>query len=218
MRLDEDAPNRPPLAIDRQTLKEMETAVELLGKQQFPDAIQHLQRVLDSPEDSWIEVPGPQGPAFRSAKRLADDRIGNLPASARESYETEFGQLARQLLDEASRRGDRTQLAEVVSRYFHTRAGYQASYALANRLFDDSMLLPAASQFERLRKAPGGAAFEPMLSLKEAFCWMRLGELEKCRAMLAEIKQGPGGKTVTMGGQAGRRSPTATRQQPGSRG
>jgi hypothetical protein len=43
---------------------------------------------------------------FQSAKRLAADRIGSLPAPARESYETEFGQVARQLLDEASRRGD----------------------------------------------------------------------------------------------------------------
>jgi outer membrane protein assembly factor BamB len=200
MHIDEDSPDRSPLAIDRQTLKEMETAGELLGKQQFPDAIQQLQRVLDSPEDSWIEVPGPHGSTFHSAKRQAADRIGRLPAPARASYETEYGQIARQLLDEATRRSDSSQLAEVVSRYFHTRAGYKAAYALGNRLFDASMLLPAADQFERLRKSPGGGSFEPMLSLKEAFCWIQIGAAEKCAAILAEMKQGPGGKTVTIGG------------------
>jgi outer membrane protein assembly factor BamB len=201
LRLDEDSPDRPPLAIDRQTLKEMEAASDLIAKQQFPDAIHHLQHVLDSPEDSWIEVPGPHGPVFQSAKWQAADRIGNLPAPARESYETEFGLIARQLLDEASRRGDAAQLAEVVNRYFQTRAGYKAAYALGNRLLDESMPLPAANQFERLRKSPGGGAFQPMLSLKEAFCWSRVGATEKCAALFAEIKQGPGGKTVTIGGR-----------------
>ncbi|HET6323079.1 MAG TPA: PQQ-binding-like beta-propeller repeat protein [Planctomycetaceae bacterium] len=200
MRLDEDAPNRPPLAIDRQTLKEMESANESIGKQQFPDAIHHLQHVLDAPEDSWIEVPGPHGSGFQSAKRQASDRIGNLPAQARETYETEYGSIARQLLDEALRRSDGAQLAEVVSRYFHTRAGYQAAYALGNRLFDASMPLPAANQFERLRKSPGGGPFEPLLSLKEAFCWLRMGAADKSSAILAEMKPRPGGKTVTMGG------------------
>ena len=80
MRLDEDAPDRPPLAIDRQIAKEMETAGELIGKQQYSEGIHHLQHVLDTPEDSWIEVPGPHGPVFQSAKRLAADRIGSLPA------------------------------------------------------------------------------------------------------------------------------------------
>jgi outer membrane protein assembly factor BamB len=199
MRLDEDAPDRPPLAIDRQIAKEMETAGELIGKQQYSEGIHHLQHVLDTPEDSWIEVPGPHGSVFQSAKRLAADRIGGLPAPARESYETEFGQVARQMLDEASRRGDSAALAEVVSRYFQTRAGYKAAYALGNRLFDASMPLPAANQFERLRKSQGGAAFEPMLSLKESFCWLRIGAPEKCAALLSEMKQRQG-DTVTIGG------------------
>ena len=200
MRLDEDSPDRPPLAIDRQIVKEMETAGELIGKQQYSDGIHHLQHVLDVSEDTWIEVPGPHGPMFQSAKRLAADRIGGLPAPARESYETEFGQVARQLLDEAARRGDSTALAEVVSRYFQTRAGYKAAYALGNRLFDASMPLPAANQFERLRKSPGGATFEPMLSLKEAFCWLRIGAPDRCAAILSEMKHRPSGDTVTIGG------------------
>jgi outer membrane protein assembly factor BamB len=200
LRLDEDAPDRVPLSIDRQLLKEIETAGDFIGKQQFSEAVPHLQRVLDSPEDSWIEVPGPHGATFQSAKRLAAERIGNLPAQVRGSYETEFGQVARQLLDEALRRGEGTALAEVAIRYFHTRAGYKAAYALGNRLFDESMPLSAANQFERLRQSPGGAAFEPMLSLKEAFCWLRIGASNKCAAILSEIKQRPSRESVTIGG------------------
>jgi outer membrane protein assembly factor BamB len=200
-KLEEDSPDRVPLALDRQTLKELETATEQIGKQQYPDAIHHLQRVLDSAEDSWIEVPGAHAPEFRSAKRQAADRIGKLPAAARDSYETEYGQVARQMLDEALRRSGGPELADVVNRYFHTRAGYKAAYALGNRLFDSSMPVPAAGQFERLRKSPGGAAFEPMLSLKEACCWLRIGAVEKGRALLAELKRRPGGETVTLRGQ-----------------
>jgi outer membrane protein assembly factor BamB len=200
-RIDEEAVDRVPLSVDRQIFKEMETAGDLLSKKQYPEATLHLQHVLDSPEDSWIEVSGPHGSVFQSAKLQAADRIGALPLSARESYETEFGQVARQMLEEATRRGDRAGLAELVSRYFQTRAGYQAAYALGNRLFDASMPLSAAKQFERLRKSPGGGAFEPMLSLKEAFCWLRIGSIEKCRAMLADVKQRAGAGTVTIGGR-----------------
>jgi outer membrane protein assembly factor BamB len=199
MGVDEDAPDRVPLSIDRQISKEMETAAEEIGKQQFPDAVHHLQRVLDSAEDSWLEVPGPHGPAFQSAKRQAAERIAALPRQARESYETEYGQVARQLYDDAVRRGDAAQLAEVVRRYFHTKAGYKAAYALGNRLFDASMPLPAAHLFEELRKSPGGSAFEPMLSLKEALCWLRIGATDKCTGILSEMKERAGG-TVTLGG------------------
>ena len=200
-RLDEDSPDRPPLAVDRQTLKEMDAAGELIARQQYPEALHHLQRVLDSPEDSWLEVTGPKGPIFQSAKREAADRIGTLPPGVRESYETEFGPTARQLLDDATRRNGSAQLSEVVGRYFHTRAGYRAAYTLGNRLFDESLLLPAARQFERLRMSPGGAAFEPWLSLKEAYCWLRVGENAKSAAILSAIKQRPGGDTLTLGGQ-----------------
>jgi outer membrane protein assembly factor BamB len=201
LRTDDDAPDRPPLAINRQTLKEIESANEQIAKKQFPDAMHNLQRVLDSSEDSWIQVFGPKGPFFRSAKQHAADRIGSLPLSARDAYETEFGQVARQMLEDATKRGDQGELAEIATRYFHTRAGYKAAYALANRLFDTSMPLPAADLFERLRRSPGGNDFEPMLSLKEALCWLRIGATEKCRAVLAEFKQRSSRENVMVGGR-----------------
>jgi outer membrane protein assembly factor BamB len=199
-RTDDDAPDRPPLAINRQTLKEIESANEQFAKKQFPDAMHHLQRVLDASEDSWVEVSGPKGPFFQSAKQHAADRIGSLPLSAREGYETEFGQVARQMLEDAIKRGDQNELAEIVTRYFHTRAGYKAAYALANRLFDTSMPLPAANLFERLRQSPGGNAFEPMLSLKEALCWMRIVAMEKCRVVLAAFQHRSARENVMVGG------------------
>ncbi len=49
-------------------------------------------------------------------------------APARDAYETEFGQNAQLLLDEASRRSDGAKLSEVVGRYFAVqRAGYKAA-------------------------------------------------------------------------------------------
>ena len=146
------------MSLDRQTLRELQAATDALSNKNYPEAIRQLQRVLDEPEDSWLDSPGGRGGRFRSAKQQAADRIGRLPASVRESYETEYGQTARRMLEDATARGDRAGLEEVVRRFFHTQAGYEAAYQLANRLMDDSQLLAAEGLFERLRVSPGGRA------------------------------------------------------------
>jgi outer membrane protein assembly factor BamB len=201
-RVDEDSPNRAPLAVDRQTLRQLEAAANLIEKRNYPEAVRQLQRVLDDPEDSWIEVPGGQAPQFQSAKQQAVDRIGRLPASARESYENEFGQMARRMLEDATSRCDRAALEEVVRRFFQTQAGYDAAYLLGNRLLDASMPLAAAAQFDRLRLSPGGRRFEPMLSLKAAYCWMRAGLAEKTLPILSSMEDRAAGTKIKIGGRA----------------
>jgi outer membrane protein assembly factor BamB len=200
--VDDDAPNRAPLAVDRQTLRQLQTATDLLKKKDYSEAVRQLQRVLDEPEDSWIEISSGRDPIFRSAKQQAADRIGRLPASARESYETEYGQVARRMLEDATARGDRAALDEVVRRFFHTQAGYEAAYLLGNRLLDDSKLLAAASHFDRLRLSPGGRKFEPMLSLKTAYCYMRSGLSEKTLQILSNLQGIAAGATIKIAGRS----------------
>jgi outer membrane protein assembly factor BamB len=200
--VDDDAPNRPPLAVDRQTVRQLQTATELLTKKNYSEAVRQLQRVLDEPEDSWIEIPGSGDSKYRSAKQLAADRIGRLPASARESYETEYGQVARRMLEDATARGDRATLDEVVRRFFHTQAGYEAAYLLGNRLLDDSKLLAAASHFDRLRLSPGGHKFEPMLSLKTAYCYLRSGLSEKTLQILSNLQGIAAGTNIKIAGRS----------------
>jgi outer membrane protein assembly factor BamB/predicted negative regulator of RcsB-dependent stress response len=199
---DDDAPNRAPLAIDRQTLRQLQAATELIEKKQYSDAVRQLQRVLDDPEDSWIERPGGRNSHFQSAKEQAADRIGRLPRSVRESYETEYGQVARRMLEDATARNDRAALDEVVRRFFHTEAGYEAAYLLGNRLLDDSKLLAAEAHFDRLRTSPGGRRFEPMLSLKTAYCCVQSGLTENALQILRALQPGAGGNSIKIGGRS----------------
>jgi outer membrane protein assembly factor BamB len=199
--VDDDAPNRPPLSVDRQTLRELQAATEALTNKKYPEAIRQLQRVLDEPEDSWLEWSGGRTSRFRSAKQQAADRIGKLPPAVRESYEAEYGQTARRMFEDAATRGDRAGLEEIVRRFFHTQAGYQAAYQLANRLLDDSQLLAAQAHFEQLRVSPGGGGFEPMLSLKEAYCCQQAGLPEKASRILTELKSAGDGTSVKIAGR-----------------
>jgi PQQ-like domain len=200
--VDDDAPSRAPLSIDRQTGRELQAATEALSNKKYPEAIRQLQRVLDEPEDSWLESTGRRKGQFQSAKLEAADRIGQLPPAVRESYETEYGQTARRSFEDATARGDRAGLEEVVRRFFHTQAGYEAAYQLANRLLDDSQLLAAEGHFERLRVSPGGRRFEPMLSLKEAYCCQQSGMSEKASRILAELKSAGDGTSVKIAGRS----------------
>jgi outer membrane protein assembly factor BamB len=199
--VDDDAPNRAPLSVDRQTLRDLQGAADALKKKKYPDVIRQLQHVLDEPEDSWLEPSGSRNGRFRSAKQQAADRIGQLPPSVRESYETEYGQTARRMFEDAATRGDRTGIEEVVRRFFHTQAGYEAAYQLANRLMDDSQLLAAEGHFERLRVSPGGRRFEPMLSLKDAYCCLQSGLSEKASQILSELKGVTEGSSVKIAGR-----------------
>jgi outer membrane protein assembly factor BamB len=177
-------------------------AENLIAKKKYPDAVRQLQRILDDPEDSWVELPGGPSQRFQSAKQQSADRLGRLPVSARQSYETEFGQVARRMLEDATARGDRIALDEVVRRFFHTQAGYEAAYLLGNRLLDDSMLLAAAAQFDRLRASPGGRRFEPMLSLKTAYCCMRSGLTEHASQILSGLQASGSRASVNIGGRS----------------
>ena len=91
---DDESLDRPPLTVDRQIERQLEMAADAISKKDFPEAIHQLQRVLDHAEDSWIGVSGNGATRFVSARQQAMDRIGRMPLAARQSYETEFGQIA----------------------------------------------------------------------------------------------------------------------------
>jgi outer membrane protein assembly factor BamB len=68
-----------------------------------------------------------------SLMRRARRMIGELRPSAMETYELRYGPLARKLLDEGQGQRDWEAVRSVRRRYFHTLAGYEASYLLAQR-------------------------------------------------------------------------------------
>ena len=95
-------------------------------------------------------------PFHQSYKRKVRDMIGGLPSAALETYELRYGPVAAKMLDEAASTRDWGRVREVRRRYFHTQAGYDASWLLAQHemleghpiaasaLLDDIVTVPRA--------------------------------------------------------------------------
>ena len=113
-----------------------------------------------------------------------------MPSEGRELYELEFGAKARRLLEAAVAAGDAQSLAEVSRRFFHTRAGYEATFLLGFNHLDHGRPLAGALTLQRLADA-GDASdrFEPALSLAMAVGWLQSGAADKARETLLAFRR-----------------------------
>ncbi len=94
------------------------------------------------------------------------------------------------MLTEAAAAGDVAGLAEVARRFFFTKAGNEATLLIARHHLDHERPLAAALCLQRLRDTGGtGDAFEPMLSLTLATCWVRSGLPDKAQQVLVQFKK-----------------------------
>lgn len=189
------------LPVDRQTAQALEQAKDLLAEGQVADAVIALDQILNRPEDFFFK-PDPNQTVHRSVKAEAQRLIGTLTDEQRETYELQFGTAAQQLLNEATQTGRMERLSEVVRRYFHTKAGYEAALVLAKDHLDHGRPLAAALLVERLRSSPAAAEqYEPQLSVLLATCWLRAGMTDKAKATLAAAGQSFGNRRLQLAGQ-----------------
>ncbi|MEK6235577.1 MAG: hypothetical protein N2C14_12785, partial [Planctomycetales bacterium] len=195
-------------ATDRRTMREMAKGLESIQEQRWQDAVMHLGRVLEGPEDFFYrsEAQGSnQGNSYYSLKQKALDEIGRLPLEGRKVFELQYGALAKSLLEKAVQSGDPAELAEVSRRFFHTPAGYEATSRLGMHYLDHALPLAAALCFSRLRGIDAARKrFDPALSLKAAVCLARVGSeksLADAQRILIEMKEQSGAKTVRVGGK-----------------
>ena len=127
----------------QQHLREAERALE---EERYSDAVVRLGELLSmdtqdvddsdlTGEDFFLNINDDARvtgiPVRTSILRTARNMIGRLPSKAIETYELRYGPLARRMLDEASVDRDWGMLREVRRKYFHTFAGYEASFILA---------------------------------------------------------------------------------------
>ncbi|MBN1911174.1 MAG: PQQ-binding-like beta-propeller repeat protein [Pirellulales bacterium] len=182
------APNVFPQP-DRAVLRQMSQARQLIEKERYGEAVRFLGEILESSEDYFFQ-PDPTKSAHVSLKAEAQRLIGQMPSKGRELYELQFGARAKQTLAEAIREGDAQRLAEVSRRFFHTQAGYEATFLLGVHHHDVGQPLAAALTFQRLRSESGPAErFEPALSLALATCWVQAGLGEKAEAVLDDLSR-----------------------------
>lgn len=187
---------------DRASLQRLSTAEELLKEQRYDEAVRFLDTILQAPEDFFFRRSKGQR-TYSSLRAEAQRAIGSLPTRGQQSYELQFGAQARKILDEAAGAGNAAGLADVSRRFFHTRAGYEATELLGTYKMEHGQPLAAALCFRRLREAPAAAArFEPLVSVKLAACCLRAGLVAEAADVLAELrKRDPDAKVAIAGNE-----------------
>ena len=162
---------------DRARTRALRQAEEMVADQKYVDALALLQALLERDQDQLLRPnPNDKDGAFRSLKTEIQRIIGSLPPDGRGVYLRNNSPMADRLLKEAITENDEKKLAQVARRYFHTPAGYEATYRIGMKHFDHGEPMAAALIFQRLRRTPEAARMlDPMLSLRTAMAWIQAG-------------------------------------------
>jgi len=188
---------------DRETLTILRKAGELVEQKRFAEAVEALGRLLESGEDHFIK-PGPGEKIYRSAKTKARQALADLPPEGRDSYELQFGASARQSLDEAVARGDIEGVAEVARRFYHTKAGYEATFLLGLHHLDHGRSLAAAHVWRPLIDLNDArrSDFEPLLGVLFARALWESGREDEAKQQVIAVRQRHGGVGLRLAGEA----------------
>ncbi len=156
--------------VPRTLQKQMREAKEAIEDSRYNEAVislgDLLARVTEEGEEGELstqdffldagESPVYGTPFNQSYKNKIRDMIGGMPSAAMETYELRYGPSASKLLQQAADTRDWGGVREVRRRYFHTQAGYDASWLLAQHemleghpiaasaLLDDIVTVPRA--------------------------------------------------------------------------
>ncbi|MFV1964523.1 MAG: PQQ-binding-like beta-propeller repeat protein [Pirellulaceae bacterium] len=204
----------------RQHLARAKKAVE---EDRYGDAVAELGAVLTNPDPTVGGDRGDEPQDFftgpsnatgtrSSLKTEAQRLLGALPARGRELYELQYGAEARALLDRAIQDGDLQKLNEVTRRFFHTRAGYEATLLLGRLHLDQGRPLAAGLCLQRVWRSPEARRFEPDLSILLAACFLQAHQPEKATQTLTALKQRFPRAAVHIGGEEVRRLPEPNEQ------
>ncbi|TWU59056.1 PQQ enzyme repeat protein [Rubripirellula tenax] len=154
----------PPRAIEQQ----LRDADRALGEKRYSDAVVALGDLLsrDAEQMDESDLTGQDfflgadeavvgTPLQMSLFRAAREMIASLPSAAMETYELRYGSIAKKSLIAASENRDWEQVREVRRRFFHTRAGYEASWLLAQREIYSGHPLAASVLLDDVVTHPG---------------------------------------------------------------
>jgi outer membrane protein assembly factor BamB len=170
--------------VERDASQRLEAVIDYMKKKTVPWEIVcgTAQQLLDARSDSFYPVRDPETGketgARVSVKAKINDVIGDLPKEGRQFYELTYGPIADAEVKEAVQNGfDRATLADVSQRYFHTRAGAQATLLLAGVDLGAGNYPEAAYGFQRLLARPETDEFlTPRVLLKAAVAFKRSGD------------------------------------------
>ena len=186
---------------ERTLLQHLSRAKRAIDEDRYSDAVIELGALLNSPylvsrtesngesQDYFVGPVGETG-TRRSIKGEAQRLLGSMPRQGRALYELQFGSDARALLDRAVRDQSMEDLNEVIRRYFHTEAGYEAMVLLGRLQLDRGRPLAAALCFKRVLESPAAAPkYEPSLSVLLGACWVYSNMPDLAVATMAQLKR-----------------------------
>jgi outer membrane protein assembly factor BamB len=175
------------LVVDRQAKVRLSRARQLIANQQYDEAVQLIDTVLEADGGGSFRDDRPW-PIYRSLSSAALRLIETLPPPGQQAYQFQFGPIAQRLLDDAIRHGDLDLLKRVARRYFLTSAGSRAAWLWATHLFETGQPLPAAILLQRLAGGPFGEEFEPALTSKLIASWLAAGLPDQAAAQLVRSR------------------------------
>lgn len=146
-------------------------------------AIEILQRLLDSPENSVFREPDGE---FISIRTEAHRLIGTAPAETLRQYRQEYGGLAKRMLDEAEELNDPQRTAAVVSRFFHTPAGYEAADKVGTMHLDRGEFVSASYWFSRLLETDAAVTSTEPWKAKASIAFKKVGQ-QKSKRVWGEL-------------------------------
>jgi outer membrane protein assembly factor BamB/tetratricopeptide (TPR) repeat protein len=141
-----------------------------------------LQNILDAKSDSFFNILDKAGGTVLtrriSVKTEANRIIAAFPKDGLEFYQQSYGQTAAaQLADAVKTNYDLGLLSEVSQRYFHTKAGADATALLGDLYLQRGNYLEAAYAFERLLARPNADdLLSPHTLFKAALALKRSGD------------------------------------------
>lgn len=194
----------PVLFGERQTLRLLKTARELVEQGRYAEAIRCFAPLIQERDDAFIPPESTEagGTTLQSVRRAAFELIGELPDDAFAGYEREFGPEAQTRLDRALSERNADELALVSGTYFHTQAGYDATFLLGLQYLDRGSPLAAAITLKRLRdECRRRSDYEPALSIWLAVAWYRAGEPERAEETLVSACSAYAQSPVVLGGE-----------------
>ncbi|MDA7979921.1 MAG: PQQ-binding-like beta-propeller repeat protein [Pirellulales bacterium] len=188
---------------DRVTLRNLRFAQQMVSEGNFTDAVALLGSILERDEDFFFR-PESGGDTRTSIKAEVRRLIGQLPPEGREAYRLRFGESAASRLRESIDANDMEALTHVASTFFHTEAGYDATYLLGQQRLDHGQPLAAALAFGQLLKLERKIRdrYEPALSLRAAIAWSQAGMEAKALAALDRLRLEQPNTMVDLAGQS----------------
>ncbi len=199
--VDEDAGPGNFAPPNRNILQALVRAQKVLKEHRYGEALEGLSQILRSGEDYFYQ-PDRKLPIYKSLKAEAQQLLGQMPREGRDLYEVRCGAEARDKLNRAVAKGEAAGLSEVSAQWFHTQAGYEATFLLALYHLDHGAPLAGALTLKRLREAEAAAeGFEPGLSLTQAACYYQAGMPADCKQVLVDLKHRWGKPALQLAGR-----------------